>query len=371
MRHVLGSNNTGERYTLGEALALAKCDIIENRMTERDSLNKAHYVLIGDPAIRLKTPTYKVNIDKIDGVDEADDNSTLLAGSLVTIHGHISDSSGKIATVYNGTIYPMLFDTEERITCYNNDGTAKDMNNNPKPFVYTDRPRTIYSGADSIRAGKFTFTFAVPVDLNYTNGTGMLKLYAVNSTFNSEAHGTYTDFYIGGKGEASTDTIGPSIIAVLNHTGFHNGMHVSTTPTLYISLSDSCGINTTGNGIGHDIVAIIDGKEATTYSLNNYYTQNVGDYTKGTVTYRLERLEPGEHTLTVRAFDINNNPGTCTISFVVYEGEETAELFDMNGRSFNPAHTTVLPQGIYIRKYTYRNGNEVIEEKTQKFIVTQ
>lgn len=366
MRRVLGSNDEGERYTIGEALALAKCDIIGNgNISKLDSLNKAQYVLIGDPAIRLQTPTYKVTIDGVDGANDDDDLPTLRAGSLVTVRGHISDSSGKKATNYQGVIYPTVFDTEEKITCHNNDGSADN------PFTYTDRPRLLYSGTDSIKAGEFSFTFAVPVDLNYSEGTGMMKLYAVNSSLDTEAHGTYNDFYVGGTGEASTDTIGPSVIAYLNHSGFYNGMHVGKNPTLYVLLSDSCGINTTGNGIGHDIVAIVDGKEASTYSLNSYYTQSVGDYTKGSISYQMEGLEPGEHTLTLRAFDIFNNPGICTISFVVYDGEETAEIFDMSGRSFNSAHTTALPPGVYIRRYTYRNGKEVIEEKTEKFIITQ
>lgn len=367
MKRVLGSNSDGERYTIGEALALAKCDIIGNgrSLSKLDSLNKAQYVLIGDPAIRLQTPTYKIQIDSVDGADDSDGSPTLRAGSLVTIHGHVADSKGNKVTDYQGFVYPSVFDTEEKITCHNNDGSAD------SPYVYTDRPRTIYSGSDKIANGEFSFTFAVPVDLNYGDGNGLMKIYAVNSTLDTEAHGTYDDFYVGGSDEGSSDTEGPEIIAYLNHTGFYNGMHVGTDPVLYAQLSDSYGINTTGNGIGHDIVAIIDGKEATTYSLNNYYTQNVGDYTKGTIYYQFDGLEPGEHTLTLRAFDIFNNPGTCTISFVVYEGEETAELFDMSGRSFNPAHTTILPPGVYIRRYTYRNGKDVIEEKTEKFIITK
>lgn len=386
MKRVFETNDSGERYTIGEALSLAKCDIIDSKyLSKIDSINKAEYVLMGDPAIRLLTPTYKVKIDEIssDADDDEDGNNdepVLKAGSTVTIKGHIVDEHGNAATDYNGLIYPTIFDSEELITCNNNDDSAD------KPFTYHDRQRTIYSGSDSISAGSFAFHFAVPLDVNYSDNYGLMKLYAVNNEHTVEAHGTESEFFIGGSGGTlPNDTIGPRIVAWLNYpkfssasaqssnseqVAFYNGIHVGRTPTLYAVLSDSLGINTTGNGIGHDIVAIIDGKEATTYTLNNYYSQTVGDYTSGSITYTIPELEVGEHTLTLRAFNVFNVPNSTTISFVVVEGEETVETFDMSGRLFPSSHLSVLPPGVYVRRYTYRKDNEIIEERTEKFIVS-
>lgn len=368
MQHVLEANEAGERYTIGEALALAKCDIIgsKNYMSRIDSINKAHYVLIGDPAIRLLTPTYKVKIDDIDCGTNDEEFPVLNAGSQVTIKGHIEDEDGNLADNYSGVIYPTIFDTEELIVCMNNSQLAD------KPFEYYDRQRTIYSGSDSIRSGSFEFNFAMPFDLNYGDETGQIKLYAVNDARNVEAHGTFEDFYIGGEGDiASTDTLGPSIRMYLNSPAFVNGLHVAQSPTLYVALSDSSGINTTGNGIGHDIVAIVDGKESTTYTLNSYYKQNVGDYKSGTIAFTLNNLEAGAHTLTLRAFDIYNNPSTSTIRFFIYEGEETAAVYDMSGRKFSADYRTVLPPGVYIRRFSYHKDGKLIDERTEKFIVTQ
>lgn len=369
MKYVLGSNEAGERYTIGEALALAKCDIIgdgKNTLSKIDSINKAEYVLIGDPAIRLLTPKYKVAIDKISGEKSEDGLAIMGAGTSVTVTGHIEDEDGKAVSNYNGVIYPTILDTEEFIVCKNNDGSADE------PYTYHDRPHSIYAGSDSISGGKFTFTFSVPLDINYGETVGQMKLYAVDNSRHNEAHGTNEQFYIGGSNSGlPNDTIGPNILAWLNGKHFFNGMHVGTTPTLYATLSDSVGINTTGSGIGHDIVAIIDNKEATTFNLNNFYSQTVGDVTSGSIAFTFPELPVGEHTLTLRAFDIFNNLGATTITFVVVEGEETVETFDSSGRLFSSAHTTVLPPGIYIRRYTYRKDNEIIEERTEKFIVTQ
>ncbi len=366
MRRVLDSNDEGERYTIGEALALAKCDIINSRssLTKLDSINKAHYVLIGDPAIRLLTPTYKVQIDEISGNTAEDGKPILSAGSRTTITGHIVDEDGNKVTNYNGFVSPSIFDSEELITCYNNDGSAD------SPFTYKDRRRTIYSGTDAIKNGEFSFTFAVPMDLNYSDLVGQMKIYAVNTDHSIEAHGTYEDFYVGGKGDAaSTDTIGPKIAVWINNVGFHNGFYVGQNSTLYASLSDPSGINTTGNGVGHDIEAIIDNNEATTYSLNNYFTQTIGDFTSGTVTFPLPELSVGQHTLTFRAFDIFNNPTTVSIYFNVYEGEMSAVMYDMSGRKFSADYRTSLPKGVYIRHITWTKDGEVIDEKTEKMFM--
>lgn len=366
MKYVLGSNAEGEQYTIGEALALAKCDIIGNRtsMSKLDSINKAQYVLMGDPAIRLLTPKYKVKIDSFSGDTDDAGKPVIKAGSIVTIKGHVVDEKGNTANNYDGIIYPTVFDTEENIVCYNNDDTANE------PFEFRDYRRTLYSGSEKIESGAFSFTFSVPLDINYENANGLIKLYAVNSDHTTEANGTFKDFVIGASnGEISNDSIGPSIAVWLNDKSFHNGMHVGTTPVLYATLTDSVGINTTGNGIGHNIVAIIDGKETTTYTLNNYFSQQVGDYKSGTITFQIPTLTEGEHTLTLRAFDTLNNLGSSTITFYAYEGEETVETFDATGRLFDSKFTTVLPPGIYIRRYTYKKDDKVIEVKTKKFIV--
>jgi hypothetical protein len=49
-------------------------------------------------------------------------------------------------------------------------------------------------------------------------------------------------------------------------------------------LEDKNGINT-ASGIGHDIVAILDGDVSNPYLLNDYYQTNLDDYTKGTLDF--------------------------------------------------------------------------------------
>ena len=98
------------------------------------------------------------------------------------------------------------------------------------------------------------------------------------------------------------------------------GDQVNETPRLMAMLEDPDGINTVGNGIGHDLMAIIDGEAALTYNLNDYYVSELGDYTRGTVSYLFPELSEGMHTLTLRAWDMMNNATTTTIDFEVVKG---------------------------------------------------
>ena len=64
---------------------------------------------------------------------------------------------------------------------------------------------------------------------------------------------------IGGINEnAEIDNIGPVIELYMNDENFVTGGITNESPTLLVKLEDSNGINT-ASGIGHDIVAIIDG----------------------------------------------------------------------------------------------------------------
>ena len=373
MAHVLGYKNNGEHYTIGEALAQAKADILASRTaySKQDTINKVHFVLLGDPAIRLATPTYKVRIDRVNGADvDASNPPTLAAGDIITVEGHIVDSEGNAVPDFEGTIYSTVYDSEEHIVCKNN------ADEDVQPYEYNDRTRSLYAGTNTVSAGTFTFTFPVPLDINYADATGLFSLYAVNSDHTTESQGRFEDFILGGTtGNELTDTTGPEISVGFSTSNLADGNITTETPTLRVTLNDESGINTTGNGLGHDIVAIIDGNEASTYTLSSYYQQTVGDYRSGTIEYQLpDPLTAGSHTLTLRAFDTLNNMGETTVQFTVIEGlMEEYDIFDMAGRQVLSGYSgQSLPRGIYIRRTRLTSpATGTIASSSEKFIVTQ
>lgn len=330
MTHVLDKKDDGGQYTLGEALAAAKNDIVEEKsFISRDSLNKCHFVLLGDPALKLNLPTYKVKIDEFDSdTDGIEDKTIIGAGSIVNVKGHIVDENGNTVNDFKGTIHPIVFDNEELITCMNN------ANEDIEPMKFNSRTKKLYTGTDSIKNGVFEFSFPVPLDINYSDESGLLSLYAVNSTHTIEANGTYEDFIVGGTGQnENSDTEGPKIALsfngkTINQMSDLEDLQTHETPYFIAALYDESGINTIGSGIGHDINLIIDNDPHMTYNLNSYYHNKAGSWKEGYVTFSIPELEEGTHNLLFRAWDNFNNHSSVSFDFTVTKGLQP-NIFDV------------------------------------------
>lgn len=300
--------------TLGEALRMAKNTVV---LSDFYSQNNLHYVLIGDPALRLAVPDrYTVKVTELnDRPVDADNLQMLKAGSLVTVKGCVVDGFGNVADDFSGSVHPMVYDAQEQVTCLMGNADVANY-----AFQYWDYTKKLYAGSDSVRNGWFTFTFPVPLEISYANESGAIYLY-VQDEKGEAGNGKFTDFLIGGTAtDLRNDSIGPDIAVILNGKDASSGGMVHETPLLQLALHDKDGINVSGNGVGHDLIAIVDNDPNMTYVLNGYYNSTPGDYTSGTVTYSLPALESGEHTLLVRAWDVLNNSSSVEVPFKVVKG---------------------------------------------------
>lgn len=327
LRFVLSSPD-GKPMTIGEAQRQAKNLMIS---TEQDlSNNKLQYSLLGDPAISLNLPTMKVVIDSINGVKVTNggSNAALRAGDVARVVGHIENGEG-----FDGVLTAVVRDSRQLVTGRLNASAEAET-----PFRFYDRTNTLYHGADSIRGGKFAFSFAVPMDINYADDNGLMNLYAVNNARTLMAHGANGNYMVGGSGELGTDGKGPKIYAYLNTPDFVNGGNVNITPYFVAQLSDGDGINATGNGIGHDLQVIVDDDASKTYTLNDNFRYDFGTYTSGTVAFSIPELEPGRHKLLFRAWDVKNNSSTVSLDFTVVKGL-TPSVYSIDV-SKNPASTS-------------------------------
>lgn len=324
LRLVLGQDG-GKPMTMGEAQRQAKNLMIT--AGQDLTTNKLQYSLLGDPAIALNQPQMKVVVDSINGQAVGSTPITLKAASVARVSGHIEN-----ATRFNGTMTAVVLDSKELVTCRQNASADADSS-----FQFYNRSKAIYSGSDSVVAGKFSLRFAVPVDLNYSSETGEMNIYAVNNEHTLTAHG-YTDNFVLGGSAALTDTVGPKIFCYLNTPDFVSGDRVNTTPYFVAQISDDDGINATGNGVGHDMQLIIDGKATQTYTLNDNFAYDFGTYTSGSVGFTLPMLEPGPHKLMFRAWDTMNNPSTVQLDFNVVKGLKPT-IYNVSATR-NPASTS-------------------------------
>jgi hypothetical protein len=169
-----------------------------------------------------------------------------------------------------------------------------------------------------VNGGEFSFRFVVPYDINYTVGKGRVSYYAVSG--NNDAHGYNETFNIGSSLEgAELNNEGPIIDLYLNDSTFVSGGISNTTPILYSRLRDENGINTVGNGIGHDLIAVLDNDTQNPIVLNEYYETDLDTYQSGEVRYQLDELAEGNHTLSLKAWDVHNNSSIATLEFTVAE----------------------------------------------------
>lgn len=296
-------DENGMGLTMGEIMRLAKIN------TQGE--NKRNFTLLGDPALRLAWPWHgNIITDSVNGRNVTVFNDTIMGLTELRISGHVNDKTGNLMESFNGFLYPCLFDKEYEITTLANDGG--------EPYNYRMRDRILFKGKAEVLNGKFSISMFIPRDIDYRYGKGKISYFAACD--DSDHTGFYDELIIGGlSNPAVTDTLGPIISLFLNDTLFRNGGITDTDPVLLAILSDPGSINTTGTGIGHDIVAAID--EDKTVVLNSYYENDIGTYKSGKIIYPLGNMERGEHTVSMKAWDNFNNSSTASLLFFVRDEE--------------------------------------------------
>ena len=311
--------NGGEHYRLGDVYRMAKtlANVYEKR-----------YVFFGDPALRLAVPMWKVETLSINGqypgydLDSIQINDTTwetypiyhdTIGALqpVEIEGVVKDLDGQVATGFNGVVHVTVYDKETELTavCVSKYGTVTEV-----PFELHNS--MIFNGKTKVVNGRFKVDFIVPRDISYRFGQGLINYYATD--YNVEANGNCDSFIIGGfYDEAFEDENSPMVRLFIDDTLFVSGGITGENPTLLAFVEDESGINTTGAGIGHDIMATLTGPSRKSYCLNDYFVSEIGQPGKGVITFKMQDLADGDYTLTLKVWDIYNNSGTATIDFTV------------------------------------------------------
>ncbi|RBP29947.1 peptidase C25-like protein [Oceanihabitans sediminis] len=306
-----------EYPSIAEALRLTKNSPSISNVSQRRLI-----FFIGDPAMKLSFPKPSIRLTKINDVPVEDDTDTLQALGRVKLSGEVTDLAGNVLTNYNGVLSTTIYDKEiDRRTL------ANDRTRDGGALIYMDFKtlgEIIFRGQASITNGQFEFEFVVPRDISIPVGFGKASFYAKSEIpfLQDQTGASIETIKIGGiNNDAPEDNVGPLVTLFMNDESFVSGGITNESPTLLVKLEDENGINT-ASGIGHDIVAIIDGDETNPFILNDYYQTEVDDYTKGTVSYPFRNLSPGLHTLTLKAWDVYNNSTTQEIQFVVYNENE-------------------------------------------------
>lgn len=289
------------------------------------SSNKRVVFYIGDPALKLAIPKPKVVLTKVNGQDINTTTLSLQALSLATLTGEVLDENNVLISNYNGDLAVQVYDKNLNRLTLDNDNVSLPPYNQPK-LSFVSLGEVIYRGNASVVNGKFEFSFIVPQDIQIPVGNARVSFYAKSTTpILQNQTGYNSQIKVGGVNFAApTDTTPPKLKLYMNDTNFVSGGITNKSPIFLAFLEDENGINT-ASGIGHDIVAVLDGDENNPYILNDYYETETDNYKKGKVTYPFRDLAPGLHTILFKAWDVYNNLISAEIQFVVI-GEGDLEL---------------------------------------------
>lgn len=276
---------------------------------------------IGDPALKLAIPKSKIVLTHINDVPVGASADTLKALSLIKLKGIVTDASGNLVTDYNGIVVVNVFDKNVQTKTLGNDNTL-DAGGQKIIMDFEVLGDVVFKGNASVKNGVFEVSFVVPKDIKMPIGNGRISFYSRDDSFKQDQTGVESQIKIGGyNNKAIVDNTSPKVKLYMNNDSFVSGGIVNTSPTLIAYVEDENGVNTAG-GIGHDIVAYLDGDETKPFILNDFYETNIDDYKSGKVNYKLFNLEKGMHTIQFRVWDVYNNPTTTEVQFFVASNEQ-------------------------------------------------
>ncbi len=299
--HIFEQDDDGNKLRFGDVVKNTKNGAL-------NSINKLNFHLLGDPALQLAYPTNEINISKINGEADPLKQDTLKALTQINIEGIIGGNS-ETNLFDNGSVNIKVFDKEVNVQTLGNSGAV--------PFEYNVYQNRIFNGEIDVQDDVFNASFIVPKDIRYNVGSGRISFYGSDIN-NVEAFGANNDIKVGSVSDnPPDDSTGPEIVLWLNDVSFKNGGTTGSRPILYAELRDESGINTSGVGIGHDLSLTINDDRSKAIILNDYYSSEKNNFKKGSLSFQLPTMEPGKHTLQLKAWDNLNNSSISTLDFYV------------------------------------------------------
>ena len=279
-----------------------------------NGINDQKYHLIGDPTLRLVIPEYTAAIDSVNGnnISVNGPDVQVKALSNTKINGSVLKADNSLWTDFNGEGILTIFDSQST-------APLPQLGSNISMVV---QGGVIFRGRVSVSNGKFSTNFVVPKDISYENKNGKILMYFFNSSL--DGLGFTNKIIVGGTDSTTVnDGKGPNIEIFFDNTAYGKSALVNTNSTLLVKLADETGLNTTGTGVGHKFVGILNGDENNPIDFTNYFTSDINSEGKsGEISYPFSNLPSGNYNLVVKAWDVFNNFSSAEANFSVVSDSE-------------------------------------------------
>ena len=277
------------------------------RDTKNNSISgvsNRNFSLLGDPSMKLALPSTEVKITSIKNLTSGSD--TLKALSKLKMKGAVYTNGIPDAT-YVGTLNTSVFDKA---------AAAKTKGDENPPFDFNLHDNAVFRGQATIRNGEFEMEFTLPNSIDPLVGMGKISLYAAPSGNSRDLTGANTNIKIGSiEKNPGPDTKGPGIALYMGDSTFTNGGIAGSSSRIVAILTDENGTNVSDFIPQNAIKALLD--DSLSFNLNKYYQSDIDNSKRGKVFYPVSNLKPGQHHLTLSAFDTFGNGSSTSIVFSV------------------------------------------------------
>ena len=297
--------------------------------------NKLRYCFMGDPALRIPSPSYSVDIESINGIalKSAEELPEVKALGKMKLEGVVRTSKGDVDTEFDGTVNLQVYDAERVITTYGNgdDGVQK---------MYNDRKTRLAAVSVRAEGGRWKASVNMPPEIENNYSPARIVAYAWDG-HGKEANGETEKFYVYGiEPEVETDTVGPEVeYFYLNNERFETGSVVNSNSLVIARVSDASGINISDAGIGHKMSLTLDGAR-TFADVDSYFESDPETPGAGVIAYPLSDVAPGSHSLELTVWDNANNSSKAKIDFQVAAASDPV-IYDIY-TDCNPASESVV-----------------------------
>jgi hypothetical protein len=333
---------------------------------EHYTINDQKFHLLADPTLRLNVPQYSGSVDSINGVPLTADIQ-IKALSDTKVSGTIIKPDSSKWNDFNGEGLLTVFDSERT-------KLIESIGNYPMLI----QGGVIFRGRVSVNNGQFEAEFVVPKDISYENKHGKIIFYF----FDLESDGlAFTNKIIVGGTDttAVNDGHGPEIEIFFDDAAYANSYLVGPEPKLIVKLTDETGLNTTGTGVGHNLEGILNEDQGNPIDFTNYFIGELDAGGKrGDINYKFNKLNDGDYTIDVKAWDVFNNFSNEESFFTVVSSNDLVvrDIYNYpnpfsSNTTFTFQHNLTRPVDVKINVYTIAGRLiKQLEEKdiNQKFV---
>lgn len=300
---------------LGDVFRLA---VNDTKPSVSQFTNNLCYNFLGDPALPRYLPEATVNVTSIGTTPLPAEGETVSVAALskTSISGTITRPDGSVDTSFSGKLYINIYATP-----YTRSTLKHDKSDLSKELTVDDD--LIYTSVVNVSDGLWSTDLTLPTVAAI--GTNRMTLNAISDS-RIIASGGFNSLSVTDPDNESgdaPDVTPPTINLWLDTPDMADGAVVSSSPKLYIEISDSgSGTSLNNSSVGMMPIVSLDGSSLPAAS-GLIHPEEEG-VARGVC--QLDNLSDGPHSITLRARDIAGNSASETISFTVVTVDRTATL---------------------------------------------